>query len=110
MPLPAGLPGYEVYNLTEAYNLDNIDIGESMTLRIPSLQLQLRTHEFYMGMWLCYLSDLTTQSLLDMSLNVDLISGHVQHHCSEKLWPVDSKEWNKAEAFVIDSGFILSSA
>ncbi len=49
MVMPAGLPGYEIYNLTEAYNLDNIDIGESMVLRVPTLQLHLRTNEYYMG-------------------------------------------------------------
>ena len=49
MIMPAGLPGYEIYSLTEAYNLDNINIGECMVLRIPSLQLQLRTNEYYMG-------------------------------------------------------------
>lgn len=49
MILPAGLPGYEVYNLNEAYNLDDIDIGAGLVLVLPSLQLQLRSHAYYMG-------------------------------------------------------------
>ncbi|CAL1706934.1 unnamed protein product [Somion occarium] len=69
MVVPAGLPGYEVYNLNEAYNLDNIDIGASLVLVLPTLQLQLRTHQYYM----------------EMSLDIDTIFGHVQEHLSERL-------------------------
>ncbi|KAL4251310.1 hypothetical protein ABKN59_005668 [Abortiporus biennis] len=86
MVIPAGLPGYEAYNLNEAYNLDEIDIGASLILAFPALQLCLRTHEYYM----------------DMSLNADTMSGRIQDRCLEKLWSTGASEWNEKETFVID--------
>ena len=45
--------------------------------------------------------------LKEMSLNVDMVSGHVQRHCSEKLWQIDAPEWDNAESFVIDSPLLI---
>jgi len=46
MLLPAGLPGYEV-SIASERPLD--DIGASMIMICPELQLDLRLHDYFMG-------------------------------------------------------------
>lgn len=47
--LPAGLPGYEVYSAEGTTSNQAEDLGSSLLLTIPGLQLQLRTNDYYMG-------------------------------------------------------------
>ncbi|KAI0074167.1 hypothetical protein K474DRAFT_1774197 [Panus rudis PR-1116 ss-1] len=86
MIMPAGLPGYEYYNLNEAYNLDDMDIGAATVLVVPTMQLQLRTHEYYM----------------EMSLVLDTVYGHVVEHCSDRPLYFPMTRWSRDEQFILD--------
>lgn len=46
--MPAGLRGYEVDHEDPSKDLN--DIGTCTMMALPELQLQLRTHDYYMGM------------------------------------------------------------
>ena len=46
--VPAGYPGYEKY-IAEHANNSPEDLGPSLLLSLPSLQLHLRTNDYYMG-------------------------------------------------------------
>lgn len=63
--LPAGLPGYEVYSAEGTTSNQAEDLGSSLLLTIPGLQLQLRTNDYYM----------------EMTLNIDNIFGRFEEHC-----------------------------
>ncbi|KAI0743929.1 hypothetical protein C8Q80DRAFT_1355680 [Daedaleopsis nitida] len=64
MILPAGYPGYEQYNTEYAHNSLE-DLGPCLFLSLPSLQLHLRSNDYYM----------------EMSVNLDTISGRISEHC-----------------------------
>lgn len=48
--LPAGLPGYEKYRAEQNDDVQQ-DLGPCLKLGLPSLQLFLRSNEYYMGQW-----------------------------------------------------------
>lgn len=48
MILPAGYPGYERFSAEHAHNSPE-DLGPCLFLSIPSLQLHLRSNDYYMG-------------------------------------------------------------
>ncbi|KAH9930383.1 hypothetical protein B0H21DRAFT_878964 [Amylocystis lapponica] len=83
--LPAGFPGYEMYGPEQAQSKDN-DLGACLLLSIPGLQVQLRTNDYYM----------------EMSLDVDTVSGRVEKHCTEELLLTRKDPRNFKESFVID--------
>ncbi|KAK7692730.1 hypothetical protein QCA50_004363 [Cerrena zonata] len=93
MVLPAGLSGYETFNVNEAHNLDDIDIGASLVLVLPSLQLQLRAHRYYM----------------EMSLGIDTIYGHCREHVSERLLLQPASRIQGREDLVIDGLHITAN-
>ncbi|KAF9241526.1 hypothetical protein BU15DRAFT_87119 [Melanogaster broomeanus] len=61
--LPAGLPGYEKYSSMTDPN----DVGTSLLLKFPELQLDFRLHDCFM----------------EMSLNVGELKGCIMETCSE---------------------------
>lgn len=46
--VPAGFPGYEKYAAEYAHASPE-DLGPSLLLTLPALQLHLRTNDYYMG-------------------------------------------------------------
>ena len=48
MVLPAGFPGYEKFSVEHAHTSPE-DLGPCLLLSLPSLQLHLRTNDYYMG-------------------------------------------------------------
>ncbi|KAI0958666.1 hypothetical protein AcV7_004416 [Taiwanofungus camphoratus] len=85
--LPAGLPGYEVYNPNKTQSSPNGDLGRCVVLRFPNLQVQLRTNGHYM----------------EMSLNVDTLSGGVLENCSnETLYTHSGVAGSFKETLVVD--------
>ncbi|KAL6305048.1 hypothetical protein BKA93DRAFT_731948 [Sparassis latifolia] len=91
--LPTGLPGYEMYTSERAFTPDPDDIGSCVVLSVPMLQLQLRTNDYYM----------------EMSLNVDTVSGHIEDSCIEERLSFSSNPSNSNEAFVIDEIDIVAN-
>lgn len=47
--LPAGIPGYETYNPLPGQDPRDVCLGACAMVSVPDLQLQLRTHDYYMG-------------------------------------------------------------
>ncbi|KAI0342100.1 hypothetical protein BDW22DRAFT_1358216 [Trametopsis cervina] len=80
---PAGLRGYEVDAKGTA---DSNDIGRCTMLSLPELQLQLRSHDYYM----------------EMSLNVDCIAITTHPHCAEDLRAAWATQRNAKEVIMID--------
>ncbi|KII92575.1 hypothetical protein PLICRDRAFT_134291 [Plicaturopsis crispa FD-325 SS-3] len=70
MMMPGGIPGYESRNYTEKPDLDDLPVGACVMLTFPGLQVHFRMHDFYM----------------EMSVNIDTVSGCVENDCSEKLF------------------------
>ncbi|KAI0645908.1 hypothetical protein C8Q79DRAFT_910949 [Trametes meyenii] len=64
MILPAGYPGHEKHHDEEEQSSPE-DLGPCLMLSLPSLQLHLRTNDYYM----------------EMSLNVDTVLGRISEHC-----------------------------
>lgn len=52
--LPAGAPGYERGPARDDpdHNEQDSDIGACVVLSVPLLQVRMRLHEFFMGMYL----------------------------------------------------------
>ncbi|EPQ57267.1 hypothetical protein GLOTRDRAFT_137631 [Gloeophyllum trabeum ATCC 11539] len=69
---PAGLPGYERYDFDAPRGGTGGGLGSCVVLTIPTLQVQLRTHDYFM----------------EMSLNIDLVTGSVR------------EDWTEADSFV----------
>ncbi|KAF8633289.1 hypothetical protein AX17_004464 [Amanita inopinata Kibby_2008] len=65
--IPAGLPGYEF--MSDADESGNPRIGACLVLLIPDLQMHLRLHDHFM----------------EMSLNTDTLSGHIDLNYPENL-------------------------
>ncbi|KAF9227418.1 hypothetical protein BS17DRAFT_747957 [Gyrodon lividus] len=78
---PAGLPGYEKYNSVTAAN----DIGASLLLEFPEMQLEFRLHDYFM----------------EMSLNAGELGGCIMETCSEDIFFRDGYRRFK-ETLVID--------
>jgi len=49
LALPAGLPGYETYNSSPGQHPEDINTGGCVLIHSPDLQLELRTHDYFMG-------------------------------------------------------------
>lgn len=106
MIIPAGLPGYESYNVKETHNLDNIDMGACAVLVMPDLQLHLRTHDYFMGMLRSLIKFSSSLiSCIEMALNIDTVIGRAVEHCSEKLLLAPSSYLQGGETFVIDGEY-----
>ncbi|KZT11041.1 uncharacterized protein LAESUDRAFT_741340 [Laetiporus sulphureus 93-53] len=64
--LPAGLPGYEVHSAGQDRIADSGHLGTCLLVKVPEVQLQLRTNDYYM----------------DMSLNANNLFGRFEECCS----------------------------
>ncbi|KAI0705009.1 hypothetical protein C8T65DRAFT_728083 [Cerioporus squamosus] len=86
MILPAGFPGYEKYSVEHAHNSPE-DLGPCLVLSFPGVQLHLRTNDYYM----------------EMSLNIDLITGRISEHCyNASVFSTSNRFGSKREKIVID--------
>ncbi|RPD53525.1 hypothetical protein L227DRAFT_535889, partial [Lentinus tigrinus ALCF2SS1-6] len=86
MILPTGFPGYEKYSVEHAHNSPE-DLGPCLVLCLPVSQLHLRTNDYYM----------------EMSLNVDMITGRISEHCyNASVFSTSNKYGIKREKIVID--------
>ncbi|OSD07084.1 hypothetical protein PYCCODRAFT_793525 [Trametes coccinea BRFM310] len=84
--LPAGHPGYEKYN-DDQPRASSEDLGPCLMLSLPQLQLQLRTNDYYM----------------EMSLNIDTISGRISQHCyNSTILAPPVNNGNRRDKIVID--------
>ncbi|KZT72059.1 hypothetical protein DAEQUDRAFT_664662 [Daedalea quercina L-15889] len=85
--LPAGLPGFEQYNRANVNQRKTEDLGSCLILTCPLLQVHLRTNDYFM----------------DMALNVDTISGHLEDHCSDQFLSnyIDERDLSKG-AIILD--------
>ncbi|TBU47302.1 hypothetical protein BD309DRAFT_511415 [Dichomitus squalens] len=91
--VPAGFPGYEKYTIEHAHNSPE-DLGPCLMLSLPALQLHLRTNDYYM----------------EMSLNVDPITGRLNEHCyNASLFSTSTHFGTKKEKIVIDGLDILAN-
>ncbi|THH20420.1 hypothetical protein EW146_g951 [Bondarzewia mesenterica] len=90
---PAGIPGYETYNPLPDQDPKDVSIGACAKFMIPDVQLQLRTHDYYM----------------EMVLNGGIISGSIQAVCSER--SLFEQPWSShtKEAFIIDGLDIIAN-
>lgn len=85
--LPAGLPGYETVDPAQeaAPGSGEVGVGACAIITLPELQLQLRLHDYYMGISL-YISQLSRRSLQfllpEMALNIDTIAVCAEPECS----------------------------
>ncbi|KAL0956539.1 hypothetical protein HGRIS_002680 [Hohenbuehelia grisea] len=86
MIAPAGLPGYETSPAVRIKQGDVPGVGPSLVLSIPEIQVQLRVHDYYM----------------DMSLNMDTISGFFVDNFQEKVSRKLFSLAEKASSVVID--------
>ncbi|KAJ7579122.1 hypothetical protein C8J56DRAFT_337033 [Mycena floridula] len=78
--MPVGLPGYE-----HSCTRPELGIGPGLVLALPELQLQFRMHDYYM----------------EMTLNVDTISGWIEPNCPEKVGLISQRNMPK-EILIID--------
>ncbi|KAI0633565.1 hypothetical protein C8Q77DRAFT_1157760 [Trametes polyzona] len=84
--LPAGYPGYEKYS-SEQEQTSPEDLGPCLLLSLPTLQVHLRTNDYYM----------------EMSLNVDTIGGRISEHCyNDSILSASTRNDNRREKIVID--------
>ena len=102
MVLPAGLPGYELYDQNDQSTPEKIDIGASLVLVMQSLQLQLRSHPYYMGRRSFHNKNHKAHHYIEMSLSMDTIYGHCQEHVSEQLLLHPASRITQREDLVID--------
>ncbi|KAI0663325.1 hypothetical protein C8Q70DRAFT_1102776 [Cubamyces menziesii] len=93
MILPAGYHGYEKYNQEHAQNSPE-DLGPCLMLSLPMLQLQLRTNDYYM----------------EMSLNLDTLSGRISEHCyNDTILSSPANFSNRRDKIVIDGLDIVAN-
>ncbi|KAA1471307.1 hypothetical protein DENSPDRAFT_799140 [Dentipellis sp. KUC8613] len=91
--LPTGIPGYEAYNPLPNQADEDVDLGTCAVLTVPNLQLNLRTHDYFM----------------EMNLNISTLFGDIQRHCSERSM-FDCPTWlPERELFVIDGIDIVAN-
>ncbi|KZT28945.1 hypothetical protein NEOLEDRAFT_1057065 [Neolentinus lepideus HHB14362 ss-1] len=84
--VPAGLPGYESYALAIDNSSQGRGLGSCIVLNIPSLQVQMRTHDFFM----------------EMSMNVNVLMGCVQDKWSDACVSAPTGHHNIRKTFFID--------
>lgn len=100
--MPAGLRGYE----TDQSDNTEGDIGTCVMLALPELQIHLRSHEYYMGTWLLYISTLRGTFLfiltIELALNNDMIAGSVHTRCPEDLDHAQKLQRAAKEIIIID--------
>ncbi|KAI0093075.1 hypothetical protein BDY19DRAFT_882324 [Irpex rosettiformis] len=84
MIVPASMRGYE---LEGGINHGPADIGTCVMMAMPELQLQLRTHNYYM----------------EMTLNIDTVSTTTHTHCPEDVREAWAVQRSAKEVITIDS-------
>lgn len=101
MLLPAGFPGYEKCsgNLTPSD-----DVGASLLLTFPELQLDLRSHDQFMGTSRYCERSVGHDIAVDMSLNVGETRGCIVEACLEDVFFQNECHWRK-EALIIDGEY-----
>ncbi|KAI0665956.1 hypothetical protein C8Q78DRAFT_985325 [Trametes maxima] len=93
MVLPAGYPGHEKHHDDEEQNTPE-DLGPCLMLSLPSLQLHLRTNDYYM----------------EMSLNVDTISGRISEHCyNDTILSASTRSTGRRDKIVIDGLDVIAN-
>ena len=105
MILPAGFPGYEKFSVEHAHNSPE-DLGPSLILSLPSLQLHLRSNDYYMGgsgFLSCAWPETQNRPFPEMSVNIDTISGRISDHCyNASVFSTSNHFGTKREKIVID--------
>ncbi|KAI0358672.1 hypothetical protein OH77DRAFT_1587674 [Trametes cingulata] len=93
MVLPAGYPGYEKHT-SEQERTSQEDLGPCLMLSMPSLQLHLRTNDYYM----------------EMSLNIDTIGGRISQHCyNDTILTAASRSGGRQDKIVIDGFDVVAN-
>jgi hypothetical protein len=109
--LPSGLPGYETSGFGQDKTSEGIGIGAAVFLTIPGLQVQLRLHDYFMGKvslvvnWIIEI----LMSALEMSLNVDTVSGHIEPNCPELVTYECHRHKKTKEILFVDSEYYLAT-
>ncbi len=102
MILPAGFPGYEKYNVEHAHDSPE-DLGPCLVLSFPAVQVHLRTNDYYMGMQPFRLVSIVADDLIEMSVNIDMITGRISEHCyNASVFSTSNKCGLNREKIVID--------
>ncbi|KAI0699566.1 hypothetical protein BC835DRAFT_1412549 [Cytidiella melzeri] len=83
MVVPASLRGYE---LDDDGSNGSADIGTCVLMALPELQIQLRTHEYYM----------------EVTLNIDSIATSVTAHCPEDVHAAWAIQRSAKEVLIVD--------
>ncbi|KAI1795480.1 hypothetical protein LXA43DRAFT_1178514 [Ganoderma leucocontextum] len=84
--VPAGLPGYEKC-IAECVHNSPEDLGPCLVLSLPALQVHLRTNDYYM----------------EMSLNVDTITGRLSDHCyNASVFSTSNHFGTRREKIIVD--------
>ncbi|KAI0051792.1 hypothetical protein FA95DRAFT_1675579 [Auriscalpium vulgare] len=84
--LPCGLPGYETFIPLANQHVLDVDLGSCITLAVPELELQLRSHDYAM----------------EMSLNVGALYCSIDTSSTERRLFQRPKWRPEKEAFVVD--------
>lgn len=100
--LPAGLPGYESANPAQHEAPSHVGVGACVILALPEVQLQFRLHDYYMGMSYIIGDTLKAQRRLEMSLNVDTITGSIEADCPEEHFFGNEESHSTKQSLVID--------
>ncbi|TFY67887.1 hypothetical protein EVG20_g3774 [Dentipellis fragilis] len=85
--LPTGIPGYETHNPSPNQPTEDVDLGTCAVLTIPNLQLNLRSHDYFM----------------EMNLNIGTLFGDIRRHCSERSM-FESPSWVPDRELVVIDG------
>ena len=85
--LPASVMGYEGDHELRNVNYRNIDIGPCTVLKTPEIQLQLRLHDYLMGIFLsAFHIFIFKPKSIDLSLNLDPLSVSMEESCPDRIF------------------------